>query len=707
MNQLNLIPPAYVFSISELADFLELHKSAVLQLADRHNWQPTGERVQGGGDKYNIDEIIFYKSTEKHEAAKQKIKDKIRAKDTKIIEDAESAAITARLNKIKEQARLADLAGAELPLSQDDREDLWRQMGRKNNKQQDKGIKRGHAVTKFLTLQAEGVCERDAINAIAQDLKAHPNSVRNWVRKTKTVHHSDRAAVLVCQNQGQHTEAEFTPDAWEAFKKDFLRRGKGKPPSIASCYRRLQAAAKQNGWVVPIKKTVGNWIKRKIDPMVVKFRREGMDAVERCFPSMKRDKDMFDVLQAVNGDGFALGIWADFGNGVVVKPIVWSWQDIRSSKILVWRMDISENRELVRLSTLDLITEYSIPELLYLDNTRAATSKQISGGLPNRYRFKVKDDDPMGIMPLLGIKLKYTLPGHGQSKPVERVHGIGGYLDFDSLPVFEGRGTKARPVPIAEVEALFKDFVNEINARPDRRGDSVQGKSFNQVFDELYPEAIITKATEKQRKYCMCVAEVVTVNSTDASITLKAGKSDIGSNRYWSDALARHMGQKVTVRFDPANMHGGVYVETITGVEICFAEPTSKGGFKDAKAAREHARDKGHFKKHIRLAAEAEGRMNADTARQYMVSPPEPEKPTGAKVTRLAVGVPQRAKTADDYATGADVISISTKERSPLEMYAKAVNGDAVDNDFVNNQEAQDAAFKRGTAIFYGNKKVL
>lgn len=359
-----------------------------------------------------------------------------------------------------------------------------------------------------------------------------------------------------------------------------------------------------------------------------------MDAVEKCFPAMKRNKEMFDVLEAINGDGFEMGLWADFGNGIIGKPIVWSWQDIRSSKVLSWRMDVSENSELIRLTTLDLITDWGVPRYIYLDNTRAATSKQISGGVPNRYRFKIRDEDPLGVIPLIGIELKYTLPGHGRSKPVERVHGIGGYMDFASLPVFTGRGTKSRPIPIAEIEEQFRSFVNEINARQDRRGDAVKGKSFDQVFNELYPEAIITKATEKQRKYCMCVAEVVQVSNADASIALKAGKASFGENRYWHEKLTAYMGRKVTARFDPADMHRGVYVETLTGDEICFAEATHRGGFKDSAAAKEYARAQGHFKKTVKAKAEAEKQLSATEAKAQATVIPDPEKPQSGKVTR-------------------------------------------------------------------------
>ncbi|HEY6872916.1 MAG TPA: transposase domain-containing protein [Geobacteraceae bacterium] len=571
--------------------------------------------------------------------------------------------------EFQEQDREARLAAAELEMSLEDREEIWRAFGSKSQKQKDKALARFHAVNAFKARCYEyGMSEGEAVEETAKEYGFHPQSIRNWVRKAEGGVQADRVAVLVNQARGNREKVEFTPEAWVSFKKDWLRRGR---PSIASCYRRLQAVARVNGWTIPIKRTLENWIKRELDPMVIKYRREGMEAVEKCFPAMKRNKEIFNVLEAVNGDGFELGVWADFGNGVIVKPIVWSWQDIRSSKILAWRIDVSENRELLRLATLDLITDWGIPKYFYLDNTRAAASKQISGGLPNRYRFKVKDDDPLGIIPMIGSELKYVLPASGRSKPIERVHGIGGYSDFISLPVFVGRGTKGRPIPIDELEEVFRSFVNEINARPDRQGEAVKGKSFDQVFNELYPEAIITKATEKQRKYCMCVAEVVMVSNADASVTLKAGKASFGENRYWHEALTKYMGQKVTARFDPADMHGGIYVETLAGEEICFAEATHTGGFKDAAAGREVARAKGHFKKAVKAKAEAEERLTAAEARAQTPLVPEPEKPPVGKVTRLLPNVNPGRKAA---------LSNCTETDQDMDRFARAV-GKLVEQD--------------------------
>lgn len=571
--------------------------------------------------------------------------------------------LTATLAELKKQHQEELQAAAEVPLSEEDRNDLWDRFGKKTNKQRDKAVNRIRGVQLYNEyVHGEGMMARDAVARIAQELGCSTSVIYIWKRKAACVGRHDIAAVLVNQRQGSNVaESEFTAEAIESFKKDWLRRCR---PSISSCYRRLDVAAKLNGWIIPTKRTLENWIKRHLDPMVIKYRREGMEAVEKCFPAQERNPECFNVMEAVNSDGFQLGIWADFGNGVIAKPIVWSTQDIRSSKVLTYRIDISENRELVRLGLLDLITEWGLPHFYYLDNTRAATSKQISAGVPNRYRFKAKDDDPIGIIPLLGIELKYCLPGHGQSKPIERIHGIGGYLDFNTQPVFHGRGTKSKPVPIAELEEVFRSFVNEINARQDRQGHAVKGKSFDQVFSELYPEAIITKATENQRKYCMCVAEVVMVNKTDAGITLKAGQASFGQNRYWNDALTAYMGQKVTARFDPADMHSGIYVETLQGESICFAEATNKGGFKDSAAAKQQARDSGHFKKHVKAAAELEARMTANDARAQALTVADPEKPQ-AKATRIDNNIPsfrEREPVEDIDRKYANVTRLPVKE---------------------------------------------
>ncbi len=64
----------YICTIPEIAEFIGIAARVIREKAANYNWQPTGERVQGGGDKYNIDTIRLYKSDEKHQAAIMAIK---------------------------------------------------------------------------------------------------------------------------------------------------------------------------------------------------------------------------------------------------------------------------------------------------------------------------------------------------------------------------------------------------------------------------------------------------------------------------------------------------------------------------------------------------------------------------------------------------------------------------------------------------------
>lgn len=86
-----------------------------------------------------------------------------------------------------------------------------------------------------------------------------------------------------------------------------------------------------------------------------------------------------------------------------------------------------------------------------IDNTRAAANKWMTGGVANRYRFKVKEDDPLGMIPMLGIKLHWSSvllgKGHGRAKPIERAFGNGGLEEYiDKAPVLKGLYTGSNPM---------------------------------------------------------------------------------------------------------------------------------------------------------------------------------------------------------------------------------------------------------------------
>ena len=47
-------------------------------------------------------------------------------------------------------------------------------------------------------------------------------------------------------------------------------------------------------------------------------------------------------------------------------------------------------------------------------------NKWLTGGTPTRFRFKVREDDALGVLPQMGVKVHWATPAHGQAKPIER-----------------------------------------------------------------------------------------------------------------------------------------------------------------------------------------------------------------------------------------------------------------------------------------------
>lgn len=90
-------------------------------------------------------------------------------------------------------------------------------------------------------------------------------------------------------------------------------------------------------------------------------------------------------------------------------------QDIYSRKILAWRIDESESALSTRLVFADLFVKWGIPKHCLLDNGRAFASKTITGGAKTRFRFKIKDEEPTGVLTALGIIIHWATPYRGQS----------------------------------------------------------------------------------------------------------------------------------------------------------------------------------------------------------------------------------------------------------------------------------------------------
>ena len=550
----------------------------------------------------------------------------------------------------------------ELPLDEEDREHLWEYFDRKPEKQKAEARRKLAAVQAVAALVESGIGKMEALATVGAQIGVHPLTLNRWLTKATSVDRSDRLAALVGGYVGRVTKAEVSVEAWDYFKADYLRR---EQPTETACYERLERAAGKHGWQYPSLKTLMRKLRREIHPDLIILKREGADALKKTMPAQERDRSVFHALEAVNGDGYTFFKYVRFESGEVCQPHCWFWQDIYAGKLLSYRLDVSENKDMIRLSIGDLIERFGIPEHFWIDNTRAAANKDVTGGVKNRYRFKVNPEEPLGLIPLLSAQVHWATPGHGQAKPIERAFGIGGIGEYvDKHPQFSGRGTKKNPLPIEEFEQMVAAESAAFNARLGRRSKICAGRSYDMVFAESYEKSVIRKATAKQRAMWLLAPEPTMAARTDGSIKILG-------NRYWSEQLSHHKGQKVVARFDPANLHGDVLVYTLDGRFICQAPCHIAAGFNDRDAARDVAKINARRRKMLKNMAQDELRLTAlQAAKLLPAEQPKPEPPK----TKVVAGVfekPQRAVNQDFEEDPAERYNFTATVMAGLERQRK------------------------------------
>jgi len=455
-------------------------------------------------------------------------------------------------------------------------------------------------------------------------------SLGRWAAEVAGAEPQHRLALLVPSYTGRTASVEIPVEAWDQFRADYLRP---EAPTASSCYRRLERVAKAQGWVLPCLRSFERRIKREMHPQLVTLARQGVEALDRMFPAQERDRSVFSALEGVNADGHKFDVFVRFPLGQIARPIMVGVQDLYSGKLLGYRVAETESADLARLAFMDVVRNYGIPAHAWLDNGRGFTSKMLTGGVANRFRFKVRTDDPTGVLTGMGVNVHFTLPYSGQSKPIERA-----WRDLcDTVakhPAFAGAYTGNKPdakpenygskaVPFDVFERVLREEIDAHNARIGRRSKVAAGRSFDEVFNESYATSTIRRASDEQLRQLLLAAEVVTADRRDGSVKLSG-------NRYWCEALARHCGQKLMLRFDPDALHEQVQVYTLANVFVGTADCIAAVGFADTQAAKEHARAKKQHRRAAKQQLEAERRMDiAQVAAQLPTEAPADLPPAG------------------------------------------------------------------------------
>ena len=475
--------------------------------------------------------------------------------------------------------------------------------------------------------ERDGVLLRDAFTLAARGSDWSIGTLRDWyygkADKAGLVEYPRHLwpLVLAPRHIGRVKGAVCDAVAWQAFLADYLRP---EQPPLEMSYRTLKRLADKQGWTIPgSSRALKRRLDREVHPAAVVLARQGPEAVARMRPAQIRARGSLRALEAVNADGHVFDVFVEWPDGKVERPVLTAWQDIHSGKILSWRLDRTENADGYRLSFADLLREYGIPVHVFVDNGRGIASKMLTGGTPNRYRFKVKHDEPTGLLTqLVGPdNIHWTTPYSGQSKPIERAFrdlATDIAKDFRLRGAYTGNAPGAKPanhgekaVELERFVEVAADGIREHNARRGRRGLGLEGRSFDEAFAASYEAhaADIPRATEAQLARWLPAALAITAHQSTGAVHLYG-------NRYWSERLAETLAgktaaeRKVVVRFDPDHLDRAVTVETLEGRLIAQAEAQDAVPVMSTREARETARDKAQLKKNARANLAIHRRMD-------------------------------------------------------------------------------------------------
>jgi putative transposase len=522
------------------------------------------------------------------------------------------------------------------------------QLDSSTDRQRQVAVERIATVQRIEELITSGCLVGEAQARAASERSVGLRSVARWWSATRTIPPHRWADALLPQWHGRQSHCVYTTEALDFFLSVHLRPEK---PPFEDSYRRTVDVGLARSWNVPGRKAMLGLLRRSVPTEVMVLRRGGADELEAQYPAQRRDRSCFHALGGVNADGHRFDVQAIWPDGYEGRPMMVVWQDLASGKILSWRVDKTENASSIRLSFGDMVRGYGIPGQAYLDNGRGFASKWMTGRMLHRYRFKIRAEEPAGILTMLGVQVHWATPYHGQAKPIERAFRdlcdtISKHPKFSGA--YTGNSTVTKPSNYGRRKVQLADFlqvaeleIKDHNARAGRRTRACQGElSFDEAFTRSYAGTPIRKATDEQLRLLLLAAE---------GLSIRKGGIHLMGNEFWSPEIASHMGESVVVRFDPDRVQDAVHVYDLKGNYIGFAECNAPVGFSDADAAREHSRNRRQWTKAIKKASAAIGTIELDEAAQMAIAALESKHgasaPPQSKVVRPLFGKGSSAAT--------------------------------------------------------------
>jgi putative transposase len=413
-------------------------------------------------------------------------------------------------------------------------------------------------------------------------------------------------AALADSRGGKHEDTVMPADDrfFELIKTLWLNVRK---PTLASCYQIGQYEADRQGWPTASYRTIHRRIDSIPQGVVDKLRNGEEEFIRNSMPYNERDYSGLHSNEMWCGDHHQMDVIVNAG-GKLVRPWLTAWQDMRSRKIVGWRLfDHSPNSDTIILAMKDATSACGVPREVYIENGRDYDCYALNGRTKkdrfNKTKVRVEYDAGVlgGLFGSLGVDVTHCQPYHGQSKPIERFFGTLESQFGKLWPTYCGRATHEKPenlqlqlergnAPTLEAfTEAFTQYLATFHAAV-HQGDGMNGRSPDQVYAAEWGDHA-KRTTTEEMLWFLTMWQSKPVDCGQNGVLYQGIRYGANNPSLW-----KHKGTKVTLRADPARVNE-VIVCDLAGRPICIAQANSrlpvKATAEELKAAqRANARDK-------------------------------------------------------------------------------------------------------------------
>ena len=391
-------------------------------------------------------------------------------------------------------------------------------------------------------------------------------------------------AGLIDQRGGHNRGQTSIPqDAWEYFYDRYMTLQRR---TVKRCYDLTLQEFPDIPSVSAFERRV-----RQIPQYAILYYRKGRKAFDDQLPSMERSKLDIASNDIWFSDHHLVDVFVRSADGRrVIRPWLTVFYDARSNRVISFLVrDADPNATAIKQCLRIGMEQHGVPKEVYFDNGKDYRSKSLSS------------DYPKSLANQLGIGMIYATAYHGQAKTVERFFGTFTSRFSRLFPTYTGQNAKERPEcmqtsnaeilklapTLEEYKQAVAAYMAEYNATPST-GRDMDGKSPDQVYYENLQEKRVIKDLDALRLLC---------GNSEERVVHKNGVF-IKNNSYFNVLLLSHLGERVIVTYDPANIDK-IAVFDLQNRAICMATAkirtpfrhTTEEDYKRAEKEKKAARD--------------------------------------------------------------------------------------------------------------------